>query len=76
VVVIPAFHGQLLGDPAALYVVRQFLANRPVTGVPDLRGTAELVAAAATAWRMPESAAPSPPCGARSGVPGSGQGKG
>ena len=76
VVVIPAFHGQLLGDPAALYVVRQFLANRPVTGVPDLRGTAELVAAAATAWRMPESAAPSPPCGARSGVPGSGRGKG
>jgi hypothetical protein len=76
VVVIPAFHGQLLGDPAALHAVRRFLTGQPVTGVPDLRATAELVAAAAAAWRMPESAAPSPPCGARPGVTGSGQGKG
>jgi hypothetical protein len=75
VVVMPALHGELLGDPAALHVVRRFLTNQPVTGAPDLRATAELVAAAAAAWRMPESAAPSPPCGARSGVPGSGHGK-
>jgi hypothetical protein len=75
VVVIPAFHGELLTDPAALQTVRQFLTGRTVTGVPNLRATAEIVAAAATAWRMPESAAPSPPCGDPSGVPGSGPGK-
>ena len=63
VVVIPAFHGELLGDPAALRTVRGFLAYRPVKGVAELRSTAEIVAAAATAWRMPETTAPpSPPC--------------
>jgi len=72
VVVMPALHGELLGDPAALRTVRRFLTGQPVTGMPGLRATAELVAAAATAWRMPESAAPSPPCGARSGGPGPG----
>ncbi len=70
VVIIPAFHGELLGDPAALRAVRRFLTDRSVTGVASLRTTAEIMAAAATAWRMPESAAPSPPCAARSGVPG------
>jgi len=72
VVVIPAFHGELLSDPAALQTARRFLTGQTVTGVPDLRATAEIVAAAAAAWRMPESAAPSPPCVAPSGVPGSG----
>src|SRR5215470_114915 len=62
VVVIPAFHGELLDDPVALRTVHRFLIDRSVTGVPSLRTTAEIVAAAATAWRMPESAAPSPPC--------------
>jgi len=75
VVVIPAFHGELLSDPAALQTAHRFLTGRTVTGVPDLRATAEIVAAAASAWRMPESAAPSPPCVAGSGVPGSGPGK-
>jgi hypothetical protein len=75
VVVIPAFHGELLGDPAALHTVRRFLTGQAVTGVPGLRSTAEIVAAAAAAWRMPESAAPSPPCGTRPGSPGSGHGK-
>jgi hypothetical protein len=73
VVVIPAFHGELLGDPAALHAVRRFLTDQSVTGVPGLRTTAEIMAAAATAWRMPVSAAPSPPCGPASGVPGAGQ---
>jgi hypothetical protein len=62
VVIIPAFHGELLGDPVALRAVRRFLTHRSVAGVPSLRTTAEIMAAAATAWRMPESAAPSPPC--------------
>jgi len=75
VVVIPAFHGELLSDPAALQTARRFLTGRTITGVPDLRATAEIVAAAASAWRMPESAAPSPPCVAGSGGSGSGPGK-
>jgi hypothetical protein len=62
-VVVPAFHGELLGDPAALRAVREFLVHRPVRGMPVLRTTAEIVADAASAWRMPEHAAPSPPCG-------------
>ncbi len=72
VVVIPAFHGELLGDPVALRAVRRFLTDRPVAGVPSLRTTAEMLAAAATAWRMPESAAPSPPCGSGPDGPASG----
>jgi hypothetical protein len=62
VVVVPAFHGQLLGDPLALQMVRAFFGHRPVRGIRVLRETAEIVAAAASAWRMPERAAPSPPC--------------
>ena len=62
VVVVPAFHGQLLGDPAALRLVARFLAHRPVGGVPGLRHTAEIMAAAASAWRMPVRQTPSPPC--------------
>jgi hypothetical protein len=72
VVVIPAFHGELLGDPVALRAVRRFLTDRSVTGVPSLRTTAEIVAAAATAWRMPESATPSPPCKPAPAGPASG----
>jgi hypothetical protein len=63
VFVVPAFHGELLGDPAALRAVRGFLAHRQVKAMPDMRTTAEIMAAAATAWRMPEHAPPSPPCG-------------
>jgi hypothetical protein len=72
VVVIPAFHGELLGDPVALRTVHRFLTDQSVTGVPSLRATAEIVAAAATAWRMPESTAPSPPCRSAPGGPASG----
>jgi hypothetical protein len=72
VVVIPAFHGELLGDPVALRAVRRFLTDRSVIGVASLRTTAEIVAAAATAWRMPESTAPSPPCRSAPGGPASG----
>jgi hypothetical protein len=69
VVVIPAFHGELLGDSVALRAVRRFLTDRSVSGVPSLRTTAEIMAAAATAWRMPESATPSPPCSWAPGEP-------
>ncbi len=62
VLVLPAMHGQLLGDPAALRIVRDFLNRQPVGGTPGLRSTAEIVAATATAWRIPQASAPSPPC--------------
>ena len=62
VVVVPAFHGELLGDPAALRAVRGFLDYRPVKSMPVMRTTAEIMAAAASAWRMPVHAPPSPPC--------------
>jgi hypothetical protein len=62
VVVVSAFHGELLGDPAALRAVRGFLDHQPVKSMPVLRTTAEIMAAAASAWRMPAHAPPSPPC--------------
>jgi hypothetical protein len=62
VVVVPAFHGELLGDPVALRSVRGFLRHQRVRSVPGLRTTAEIMAAAAAAWRMPEPSTPSPPC--------------
>ena len=63
VVVIPAFHGELLGDPAALRVVRGFFAHQRVKVTPDMRTTAEIMAAATATWRMPVHVPPSPPCG-------------
>ena len=60
--VVPAFHGDLLGDPAALRIVRHFLIRHRVTGAARLRTTAEIVASAASAWRIPLATTPSPPC--------------
>jgi hypothetical protein len=60
--VVPAFHGDLLGDPVALRMVRDFLNRRRVAGPAGLRTTAEIVAAAASAWRIPQATTPSPPC--------------
>jgi hypothetical protein len=60
--VVPAFHGDLLGDPVALRMVRDFLIRRQVTTTAGLRTTAEIVAAAASAWRIPQATTPSPPC--------------
>jgi hypothetical protein len=62
VLVVPALHGELLGDPVAVHMVSEFLTHHPVGGTSSLRTTAELVAAAASAWRLPQAAAPSPPC--------------
>lgn len=60
--VVPAFHGELLGDPSVLAAVRAFLLHRPVPSRPGLRRTAEIVSAGAAAWRMPLPAIPKPPC--------------
>jgi hypothetical protein len=63
-VVVPAWHGALAGDPAVQRIIRAFLAGRTVRAQPGLQAAAEMVAAAATAWRIPEPADPSPPCAA------------
>ena len=60
--VVSAFHGDLLGDPAALQIVRHFLIRHQITDAARLRTTAEIVASAASAWRIPLATAPSPPC--------------
>ncbi len=62
VLFVPAFHGGLLGDPAVLATVRSFLDGREVSSPPSLREAAQILSAAAAAWRMPVRSAPSPPC--------------
>ncbi len=63
VLVVPALHGDLLGTPAVKRMVRRFLADGTVRMPGRYNGTAELVAAAAAAWRMPEITPPQPACG-------------
>jgi hypothetical protein len=64
VIVVPAFHGGLLGDPSVLPMVSAFLSGRSVTDPGDgrLRAVADLISGASAAWRMPDttSACPSP----------------
>ena len=71
VIFIDAFHGGLLGDRSVQQMVEAFLASRTVPdhglaalaggSQRDLRSAAQLIAAAAVAWRMPDlhSACPS-----------------
>jgi hypothetical protein len=61
VVVVPAFHGGLLGNGTVLPMVSAFLAGSPVAGQGEgrLRNAAELISSAAAAWRMP---VPHPMC--------------
>jgi hypothetical protein len=55
VIVVPAFHGGLLGDSAVLPMVSQFLSGHPVTESDSgMREAAELITGASAAWRMPE----------------------
>ena len=63
-VFIDAFHGGLLGDRSVQRVVEAFLTSGNVPdqdldemaggSQPDLRGLAQVIAAAAAAWRMPD----------------------
>jgi hypothetical protein len=56
VIVVPAFHGGLLGDPSVLPMVSAFLFGRNVTANDgQLREAAELITGAAAAWRMPDT---------------------
>ena len=58
VVFVDAFHGGLLGDASVRQMVEDFLAGgTPSRDSPSQRGlrrAATLIAAAGTAWRMPE----------------------
>ena len=63
VFVVPELHGDLLGTTAVKRMVRRFLADGTVRAPGRYNGTAELVAAAAAAWRMPEITPPQPACG-------------
>src|SRR6266851_155908 len=56
--VIPALHGDLLGSPGVTTMVRGFLEHRRVPEPGGYKATAEIVAAAAAAWRMPVTTAP------------------
>ncbi|GEM_PF-455444 len=56
VVVVPALHGSLIGQPSVEETVHRFFAGERVTGPQQLRDTAQIIAAAAAAWRMPEVA--------------------
>ena len=55
---VDGFHGGLLGNPSARQLVEAFLsggtAGADVAAQRDLRTTAQLISAAAAAWRMPE----------------------
>jgi hypothetical protein len=54
-VVVKAFHGGLLGDSAVLRLVEEFLAGRSnVPSSTQLRTAAQVISAAAVAWRMPD----------------------
>ena len=55
---VPAFHGGLLGHASVRRLIEAFLAGgspaAPSASQRQLRSTAQLISAAATAWRMPE----------------------
>ncbi len=61
--VVPELHGDLLGSAPAKVMVRDFLAHQRVPEPDGYKATAEIVAAAAAAWRMPVTTAPAHACG-------------
>jgi hypothetical protein len=62
VIVVPALHGSLLGDPAVDQTVHRFFGGERVAGPQQMRDEAEMIAAAASAWRMPVIGGPPPVC--------------
>jgi hypothetical protein len=62
VVFIQAFHGGLLGDPVVRQMIVQFLGGHTnVRSSQRLRTAAEVISAAAAAWRMPNLRTACPP---------------
>ena len=62
VIVVSALHGSLLGDPAVDRMAHRFLSDERVAGPQQMRDTAEVIAAAAAAWRMPVFGPAPPAC--------------
>jgi len=62
VIVVPAFHGGLLGDATVLPMVSSFLTGHNVTSADDaqLHDVAELITGVAAPWRMPDTGAACP----------------
>jgi hypothetical protein len=61
VIVVPAFHGGLLGDPVVFPLVSAFLSGRAVAAPDDrMRAAAAVITSAAAAWRMPDTGAACP----------------
>jgi len=58
VIVVEAFHGGLLGDVSVQHMIEAYLSGGTMSTISrsqrDLRTAAQLIAAAASAWRMPE----------------------
>ncbi len=63
VIVVPAMHGGLFGEASVDQMIDRFLADGRVTGPQTMRDAAEVIAAAAAAWRMPVTGAAPPACG-------------
>jgi len=59
---VNALHGSLLGDDAIDRLAHRFLAGQPVGGQQQMRDTAQVIAAATSAWRIPAIGATSPAC--------------
>jgi len=70
VIVVPALHGSLLGDSAVDQTVHRFFGDKPVAGPQQMRDEAEVIAAAASAWRMPVTGGPPPVCTKLAGFAG------
>src|SRR5215472_7040325 len=62
VIVVPAMHDGLFGDPRVEGMIERFLSDRRVAGPEDMRDAAEVIAAAAAAWRMPVIGPAPPTC--------------
>jgi hypothetical protein len=62
-IVVTALHGSLLGDPAIDRLAHRFLIGQPVGGQQQMRETAEVIAAASAAWRMPAIGSMPAACG-------------
>jgi hypothetical protein len=62
VIVVPAMHGGLFSDPSVEWLAERFLSDHPVAGTQNMRDAAEAIAAAASAWRMPQLGAASSTC--------------
>ena len=62
VIVVSALHGSLLGDYGVDRMAHRFLVHEDVAGTQQLRDTAQVIAAAAAAWRMPVIGSSSTSC--------------